>query len=131
MLATLEAALLGLPRSKLRLLVVEATGFCAVGAGFCLGFSSPGLGETRGSEDGGADVRLQPATIPKIRTIAPNCRIFFMLHRSLTSPVPAYQHTHPTVRELKNAAIDGKVTAAHKRKSSQHSNIQMFKHSNI
>jgi hypothetical protein len=91
-----------------RLLVAEAIGGCAVGAGFCLGFSIPGLGETRGSEDGGADVRLQPAIIPKTRAIAPNCRIFFMLHRSLASPVPAYQHTHPTVQELKNAAIDGK-----------------------
>jgi hypothetical protein len=107
-LAILDVALLGLPRSKLRLLVAEATGFCAVGAGFCLGFSSPGLGETRDSEDGGADVRLQPAIIPKIRAITPNCRIFFMLHRSLTSPVLTYQHTHPTVHELKNAAIDEK-----------------------
>ena len=52
MLATLEAALLVLPRSKLRLLVAEAIGCCAVG------FSTLGLGETRGSEDGGADVRL-------------------------------------------------------------------------
>ena len=52
MLAILDAALLGLPSSKLGLLVAEATGFCAAGAGFCLGFSSPGLGETRGSEDG-------------------------------------------------------------------------------
>ncbi|MEG4048426.1 hypothetical protein [Microcoleus sp. Pol17_C1] len=102
MLATLDVALLGLPSSKLGLLVAEATGFCAVG------FCTLGLGETRGSEDGGADVRLQPATISKIRAIAPNCRIFFMLHRSLASPVPAYQHTHPTVDELKNAAIDGK-----------------------
>jgi hypothetical protein len=102
MLATLGAALLGLPRSKLRLLVAEAIGGCVVGC------CTLGLGETRGSEDGGADVRLQPAIIPKIREIAPNCRIFFMLHRFLTSSVPAYQHTHPTVRELKNAAIDGK-----------------------
>ncbi len=102
MLATLEAALLGLPRSKLWLLVAEAIGVCA--AGFC----TLGLGETRGSEEGGADVRLQLAIIPKIRASAPNCRIFFMLHRSLASPVPAYQHTHPTVRELKNAAMDGK-----------------------
>src|SRR4028118_286285 len=102
MLATLGAALLGLPRSKLRLLVAEAIGGCVVG------FCTLGLGETRGSEDGGADVRWQPATIPKIRAIAPNCHIFFMLHRSLTSPVPAYQHTHPTIHELKNAAIDRK-----------------------
>jgi hypothetical protein len=106
-LAILDVVLLGLPRSKLRLLVAEATGFCAVGAGFGLGFSILGLGETRGSEDDGADVRLQPTTIPQIRAIAPNSRIFFMLHRSLTSSVPAYQHTHPTVQEIKNAAIDG------------------------
>jgi hypothetical protein len=102
MLATLEAALLGLPRSKLRLLVVEALG------GWVVGFCTLGLGETRGREDGGADVRLQPAIIPKIRAIAPNCRIFSMLHRFLASPVPAYQHTHPTVHEFKNAASDGK-----------------------
>ncbi|MEG4520847.1 MULTISPECIES: hypothetical protein [unclassified Microcoleus] len=99
MLATLEAALLGLPRSKLRLLVAEATGFC--GVGFC----TLGLGETRGSEDGGPDVRLQPAIIPRIRAIALNCHIFFMLHRSLTSPVPAYQQQYAC---LKNPAIDGR-----------------------
>ncbi len=102
MLATLGAALLGLPRSKLRLLVAEAIGGCVIG------FCTLGLGETRGSQDGGADVRLQLAIIPKIIAIAPNCHIFFMLHRSLTSPVPAYPDTHPTVHEIKNAAIDGK-----------------------
>lgn len=98
MLATLGAALLGLPRSKLRLLVAEAIGGCV--AGFC----TLGLGETGVREDGGADVRLQPAIIPKIRAIAPNCHIFFMLHRSLTSSVPAYQHTHPTVHELRECS---------------------------
>lgn len=78
MLAVLVAALLGFPSIKLGLLVAEATGFCAAGAGFCLGFSSPGLGETLGNEDGGADVRLQLAIIPRIRAIAPNCHIFFI-----------------------------------------------------
>ena len=58
MLAALDAALLGFPSSKLGLLVAEALGGCAVG------FCTLGLGETRGSEDGGADVRLQLATIP-------------------------------------------------------------------
>lgn len=99
MLATLETALLGLPRSKLRLLVAEAIGGCVVG------FCTLGLGETRGSEDGGDDVRLQPAIIPKIRAITLNCHIFFMLHRSLTSSVPAYQQQYAY---LKNAAIDWK-----------------------
>jgi hypothetical protein len=97
-LAALDVALLGLPKSKLGLLVAEAIGFCAVGAGFC----TPGLGETRG---GGADVKLQPLTIPRIRAIAPNCRNFLMLHRSLASPVLAYQQQYAC---LKNAAIDRK-----------------------
>lgn len=105
MLATLDAALLGLPSSKLGLLVAEAIGCCAAGAGFCLGFSSPGLGETLVREDGGADVRLQPLTIPRITSVAPNCHIFLILHRSLTSSVPAYQQQYAY---LKNAAIDGK-----------------------
>jgi len=98
-----------------------------------VGCCTLGLGETRGSEDGGADVRLQPAIIPKTRAIAPHCRISFMLHRSLTSPVPAYQHTHPTVRELKNAAMDGKGNCcrSEKKLAIKHLTIQMSKHLNV
>jgi hypothetical protein len=81
MLAVLGAALLGLPSSKLGLLVAEVTGFRVMG-GCAVGFGNPGLGETRGREDGGADVRLQPLTIPRIRAITPNSHIFLILCRS-------------------------------------------------
>ncbi|MEO9126315.1 MAG: hypothetical protein ABI262_16800, partial [Microcoleus sp.] len=70
-------------------------------------------------------------TIPRIRAIAPNCRNFLILHRSESSSCASLSTYAPnSTLASRMQRLTGKPTAADKRESSQHPNIQISKYLN-